>query len=408
MKVISRDYLQPAENVFQKQSLLVRLQSTNESHRLSYRPGDHLGVFPSNAPNSIDELLNHLFQKYPAFSGLEDAVLEVEYSEDNENWITQDRLPPCKLREAFTSYLDITSPPGQRFLASMSLMATEESDKIHLKKLAQEPEQYKQWKMHNFPTLLDTLKEFPSVRITPEFLLSRRSLLAPRLYSISSSLRAHPDEVHLTMSLVQFLSQKNPSGPKKFGVCTSFFDRYPEGTVPCFVRPAPSFRLPEDTAVPIILIGAGSGIAPFRSFWQEREVIANQMGYGVLGMCVLFFGCRSKNVDYLYEEEHRRLLKTGIIDKVFVAYSREDKQKKTYVQDEMYTQRSLVFRLLEEDGAHVYVCGDAEMAEGVRKSLLQVYTSEGSLDDMDAQNAIDDLLNQSRYHEDVFGAIHSF
>lgn len=254
--------------------------------------------------------------------------------------------------------------------------------------------------------MLDVLNEFPSIRLTPEFLLSRRPLLAPRLYSISSSVRAHPDEVHLTMALVQFSTQQDSTGPKKLGVCSSFFDRFPEKMVPCFVRPAPSFRLPEDSSLPIILIGAGSGIAPFRSFWQEREVIANESGVDALGKCILFFGCRSKSVDHLYNEEQSQLLRRGILNSVFVALSRED--RKIYVQDEVYSQRSLIFTLLEREGAHVYVCGDANMADEVRKSLFKMYISEACYDETEAQNAVDDLFNQSRYHEDVFGAINSF
>ncbi len=244
------------------------------------------------------------------------------------------------------------------------------------------------------------------MRITPEFLLSRQPLLAPRLYSISSSLRAHPNEVHLTMALAQFSNRQNPKGPKKLGVCSSFFERCPEKMIPCFVRPAPSFRLPDDNSLPIILIGAGSGIAPFRSFWQEREIIARESGLASLGKCIFFFGCRSKNVDDLYSEEHSQLLHSGIVDSVFFALSREG--KKTYVQDEVYTHRSLVYALLEREGAHLYVCGDADMADGVQKSLIQVYISEASYDDSKAQNAVDDLFNQNRYHEDVFGAMHSF
>lgn len=256
--------------------------------------------------------------------------------------------------------------------------------------------------------MLDVLNEFPSVRVTPEFLLSRRLLLAPRLYSISSSLRAHSDEVHLTMALVSFSTHHDPTGPKKLGICTSFFHRFPEHEVPCFVRPAPSFRLPDEMSLPIILIGAGSGIAPFRSFWQERQVIANKKGISALGKCILFFGCRSKSVDYLYQQEHSQLLSNGSIDKVFLALSQEENHKKTYVQDEVFTQRKLVYSLMVNEGAHVYVCGDAQMADGVRKSFLQVYASEGSSNETEAQTAIDNLFNQNRYHEDVFGAIHSF
>lgn len=250
------------------------------------------------------------------------------------------------------------------------------------------------------------LLEFKSIRITPEFLLSRRLLLAPRLYSISSSLLVNPDEVHLTVALVQFTSNQNPNGTKKLGVCSSFLDRLPDQQIACFVRPAPSFRLPENNSLPIILIGAGSGIAPFRSFWQEREAIAEREGIDALGKCVLFFGCRMKSVDNLYGEEQSQLLRRGIMYKVFTALSREG--SKTYVQDEVYAQKSLVFELLDKEGAHVYVCGDAGMADGVRKSLQNVYVSEATIDESEAQNAIDNLFNDNRYHEDVFGAFHSY
>lgn len=145
MRIISRDYLQPPGNKYEKQSLLVRLQPTNST--LSYQPGDHLGVFPTNPPDVVDALLHHLHRTQPAFSELEDDLLEVEYNEGNSNWVLQQRLPPTTLKQALTHYLDITSTPGQRFLASMSLMAVDEVDKNRLKQLAQKPEEYKNWKM---------------------------------------------------------------------------------------------------------------------------------------------------------------------------------------------------------------------------------------------------------------------
>ncbi|KAI1285722.1 Nitric oxide synthase, inducible [Halotydeus destructor] len=408
MSVISRVRLQPRNNVFGKQSLLVRLHPNNPLAvtRLNYVPGDHLGVFPSNPPALVEALIGHLTQSRAAFADLEDAILQVELKD--EGWSTMHRLPPCTLREAFTNYLDITSPPGQRFLASMSLMANDSWDSFRLKKLSQEPDEYRKWRTFHFPNMLDVLNEFPSVRVTPEFLLARLPLLAPRLYSISSSLRANPDEVHLTMSLVSFSTHQDPQGPKKQGVCTSFFDRFPEKPVPCFIRSAPGFRLPDDPSLPIILIGAGSGIAPFRSFWQEREVMLRERGGKGLGKCILFFGCRSKKVDYVYQQELTTLLRRGVVHEVFLALSREENHKKRHVQDEVFAQRSLLYWILEREGGHIYVCGDAQMADGVRKSLLKVFTTEGGSDEAEAQNAVDDLLNQNRYHEDVFGAIHSF
>lgn len=149
MKVKSLDYLQPHQNKFQKQSLLVRMQPNNAlaSRRLAYKPGDHLGVFPSNSPQLVDALIDHLIQKHSAFSDLKEALLEVQYREDNGDWVTQQRLPACTLRQAFSNYLDITSTPGPRFLASMSLMAKNDLDRCRLKQLAQEPDKYKAWKM---------------------------------------------------------------------------------------------------------------------------------------------------------------------------------------------------------------------------------------------------------------------
>lgn len=149
MRVTSAVHLQPNKNKFQKQSLLVRMRPSNPlaSRRLTYKPGDHLGVFPSNPPTLVDELIDHLTQNRSAFTNLEDVTVEVEYREDNADWITQHRIPPCTLREAFSNYLDITSTPGQRFLSSMSLMANNEWERCRLKQLAQEPDEYKAWKM---------------------------------------------------------------------------------------------------------------------------------------------------------------------------------------------------------------------------------------------------------------------
>lgn len=149
MKVKSLDYLQPHQNKFEKQSLLVRMHPNNAlaSRRLAYKPGDHLGVFPSNPPQLVDALIDYLIQSKSAFFGLKDAVMEVQYRDDNDQWVTQQRLPACTLRQAFSNYLDITSPPGPRFLASMSLMTSNDLHRCRLKQLAQEPDEYKAWKM---------------------------------------------------------------------------------------------------------------------------------------------------------------------------------------------------------------------------------------------------------------------
>ena len=193
-------------------------------------------------------------------------------------------------------------------------------------------------------------------------------------------------------------------------------DHMPENQVMCFVKPATSFRLPEDLSVPIIMIAAGSGIAPFRSFWQERELqvvsrtggrrlsLASNAG---IGKMVLFFGCRSASVDQLFAEEMDDLLSRGVLHDVYLALSRDKNHKKSYVQDEVFKQRTLIYWLLMKENAHIYVCGDALMADGVRRSLLKMYESEGRLTELEAQDAFDDLRDEARYHEDIYGILHS-
>lgn len=230
---------------------------------------------------------------------------------------------------------------------------------------------------------------------------------------MNRSLRANPGEVDLTMSLVHW---KPKSGSQKVGVCTSYMDHMPESQVMCFFRPAPSFRLPADLSVPIIMIAAGSGIAPFRSFWQERQLQVKSRAGGRrlsqatnsgIGKMVLFFGCRSSNVDQLYADEMDQLLAKGVLHEVYLALSQETGSDKMYVQDEVLKQRTLIYWWLSKESAHIYVCGDARMADGVRRSLIKMYEFEGQLNELGAQDAFDDLRDQGRYHEDIYGILHS-
>lgn len=217
------------------------------------------------------------------------------------------------------------------------------------------------------------------------------------------------------MSLVHW---KPKSGSQKVGVCTSYIDHMPESQVMCFFKPAPSFRLPNDLSVPIIMIAAGSGIAPFRSFWQERQVqIKSFTGTGSrrlslatnsgIGKMILFFGCRSSQIDQLYADEMDSLLARGVLHEVYLALSQETNSPKLYVQDQVFKQRNLIYWWLMKENAHVYVCGDARMADGVRRSLIKMFEFEGQLNELDAQDAFDDLRDQARYHEDIYGILHS-
>ena len=223
-----------------------------------------------------------------------------------------------------------------------------------------------------------------------------------------------PEEVHLTVSLVNWTPKSGKTN--KSGVATSFLDNQSSNlsSIQCFIRPTLQFRLPSELSTPIIMICAGSGIAPFRSFWQERQSqimqitggrrlsLAASSGRQLIGKAILFFGCRDLKVDQLYEKEIEDLLSQGVLHEVFLATSRTSFKKK-YVQDELLENRTLVHWMIDKEKAHVYVCGDALMAHGVRKSLVSILENDGQK--KGGQDLLDDLKDEGRYHEDIYGIL---
>ncbi|NXV63664.1 NOS3 protein, partial [Molothrus ater] len=181
---------------------------------------------------------------------------------------------------------------------------------------------YEEWKWFRCPTLPEVLAEFPSVALPAALLLSQLPLLQPRYYSISSAPAAHPGEIHLTVAVVTYHSE-NGQGPLHYGVCSTWLARLQPGdTVPAFIRGAPSFRLPPAPDTPCILVGPGTGVAPFRSFWQHRLQLL-RAGGGPLGPMVLVFGCRSSALDHIYREEMEEARQQGALSQVLTAFSRE-------------------------------------------------------------------------------------
>ncbi|NXY62117.1 NOS3 protein, partial [Callaeas wilsoni] len=181
---------------------------------------------------------------------------------------------------------------------------------------------YEEWKWFRCPTLPEVLAEFPSVALPAALLLSQLPLLQPRYYSISSAPGAHPGEIHLTVAVVTYHSE-NGQGPLHYGVCSTWLARLQPGdTVPAFIRGAPSFRLPPAPDTPCILVGPGTGVAPFRSFWQHRLHLLHSGG-GPLGPMVLVFGCRSSALDHIYREEMEEARQQGALSQVLTAFSRE-------------------------------------------------------------------------------------
>ncbi|KAL3268496.1 hypothetical protein HHI36_007608 [Cryptolaemus montrouzieri] len=299
----------------------------------------------------------------------------------------------------FSRFLDITTPPTPNLLKHFASIATGEDQK-RLEILATDSAEYEDWRHYSFPNLLEVLLEFQSVRPLAPLLIAQLPVLQPRFYSISSSPLKYRNEVHLTVAVVQYNTQDG-KGPRHYGVCSNFLkDVAIDQEVCVFIRRAPGFYLPEKLTKPIIVVGPGTGIAPFRGYWQHRLILHERSQQ--LGKMLLFFGCRTKELD-LYQEEKQEMVSKKIIDKTFLALSREPSQSKMYVQNMILDQASEVYKLLVLDEGHFYVCGDCTMAEDVLKTLKGIIKKYGNMDNAKLEKYMLLLRDQNRYHEDIFG-----
>jgi sulfite reductase (NADPH) flavoprotein alpha-component len=237
------------------------------------------------------------------------------------------------------------------------------------------------------------LIEHPGVIDDPAELVAMLPKLTPRLYSISSSPVAHAGEIHTTVAVIRYRSNNRERG----GVCSTLFaDRVSvSDRLPLYIQPNKKFRLPSDPDAPMIMIGPGTGIAPFRGFLHERRALGHK------GRNWLFFGERSAETDYLYREELETMHTEGHVTRLDTAFSR-DQDDKVYVQDKMLQNGREFWRWLQ-DGASVYVCGDASyMAKDVHVALCRIVENEGGKSSENAQEYVNALKEQHRYHRDVY------
>jgi sulfite reductase (NADPH) flavoprotein alpha-component len=241
--------------------------------------------------------------------------------------------------------------------------------------------------------LVDLLLEFPGVIDDPAELVRILPRLVPRLYSISSSPAAHAGEIHATVAVVRYTSHNRERG----GVCSTLFaDRASvSDRLPIYIQPNKKFRLPSNPDTPIVMIGPGTGIAPFRAFLHERRAL------GQKGKNWLFFGERCAASDFLYRDELEPMVRDGHLTRLETAFSR-DQAEKVYVQHRM-TQHSRLFWEWLQEGAHVYVCGDAaQMGRDVHATIHEIVTKEGALSADRAQEYVAALKEQHRYHRDLY------
>ncbi|XP_012524269.1 nitric oxide synthase, salivary gland [Monomorium pharaonis] len=371
---------------------------------ISYKPGDHLGVFACNRADLVERILQRVQSTFDADVSIELQVQKQAHTPNGivKTWIPHDRYLPNSLRMLLTRFLDITTPPTPNLLRYFASIATNAKERTQLDLLASDPAAYEDWRHWKFPNLAEVLDEFPSVTPFAPLLLLHLTPLQPRFYSISSSPLVHPGQIHLTVAVVQYQTQ-NGSGPVHFGVCSNYLWEISEGELLyVFVRSAPNFYMPTQTEAPMILVGPGTGIAPFRGFWQHRFAQMKLQQNQKFGKIWLFFGCRQKTLD-LYRQEKKEMLEVGVLDKVFLALSREPGIKKTYVQDLIQAEASQIYPMVVYERGHFYVCGDCTMAEDVYQTLKQIIQTHSQMTDKEVQAYMLSLRDENRYHEDIFG-----
>jgi sulfite reductase (NADPH) flavoprotein alpha-component len=321
-----------------------------KSSGLSYKPGDALGLWPENCTDLVTEILERLHA-----SGAEDVP-----SPDGQ---------ATSLYDALCRDYSITTPTDELFQL-----------------LGQDP-------VENV-CVIDLLKSHAGATdIDPAKFVAALSPMQPRLYSISSSLRAQPDQVHLTVGVVRYT---NGRGTAVKGCASTFLaERLRPGQKARIYFHASKFGLPADGDTPVIMVGPGTGIAPFRSFLHERKAA------GATGKNWLFFGDQKASTDFLYEQELKDLQASGTLTELSTAFSRDQKQK-VYVQTRMLEQAKEIWSWLEQ-GAHFYVCGDAKrMAADVDAALKQIVQEQGGKTAEEAAAYVAELTRSNRYQRDVY------
>ncbi|XP_043910586.1 nitric oxide synthase, inducible [Protopterus annectens] len=398
MQLKSRQNLQSPDS--SRSTILIKM-SCPDVTELQYSPGDHAAVCPGNQAELVNRLIKHLQDAPPC-----NKCIQLETSTDNGHWLENKNIPACTLTQALTYFVDITTPPTMQLLKKLSQLATDTTEKKTLEELSQNAKDYNEWKSFNSPTILEVLEEFPSIQMPTTFLLTQLPQLKPRYYSISSSPDRTPGEIHLTVAVVNYRTQDG-KGPLHHGVCSTWLNSIKNNEiVHCFVRSAKGFHLPKDSAKPCILIGPGTGIAPFRSFWEQRLFEMEHKGVNASGF-LLLFGCRQSNVDHIYKEETQLMKKKGIMKEIYTAYSREPNMQKTYVQDILRNQlASEVHTILHQNEGHIYICGDVRMAKDVADTLKGIVAKKLGLNMEQADEYLMQLKIQKRYHEDIFGAVY--
>ena len=337
---------------------------------LSYEVGDSVAVYPTNDPELVDEVIRSIGAK------------------------GDEPVPAAKttkpLREALLRDFSITQPTP-KFLKAIAQRASTSTPLLH-ELLAPDRKQDLDNYVYGME-IIDFLIEHPSARFKPDEFVGLLTKLQPRLYSVASSLKAHPEQVHFIVDVVKYESH----GRIRKGVASTFMaERATDVPVPVYPSSAKHFHLPDDSNIPLIMIGPGTGVAPFRAFLQERQAT------GAKGENRLFFGAQRQTCDFAYGDEFQKMKADGFLTKLDCAWSR-DQAHKIYVQHKMLENAAEIWNWIDSKGAQFFVCGDARrMAKDVDAALRKIVQEQGGHSPEQANEYVEKLKSDKRYKRDVY------
>ncbi|KAM9101085.1 methionine synthase reductase isoform X1 [Sarcophilus harrisii] len=407
-----------------KTTLLLELDISNTT--FSYQPGDSFSIVCPNDASEVQELIQRL-----QLSEKKEhcVILEIKANNKKKGAAIPQHIPErVSLQFLLTWCLEIRAVPKKAFLRALVEYTSDCAEKRRLQELCskQGASDYNRFIRDSYVTLLDLLHAFPTCRPPLSLLLEHLPKLRARSYSCASSCLFHPGKLHFAFNIVEFLSSVEPVTLRK-GICTGWLallvnsvfqgngnilqgndieSGFPKISI--FPHPTNSFRLPNDPSIPIIMVGPGTGIAPFIGFLQHREKIQEQYPNRNFGAMWLFFGCRHKDRDYLFREDLSHFLKIGILTQLKVSFSRdipvdgEDTPPK-YVQDSIRLCAQQVTRILLQEKGYIYVCGDAKgMAKDVNDALVEILSKESGVEKLEAMKMLAALREEKRYLQDVW------
>ncbi|XP_005109646.1 NADPH--cytochrome P450 reductase [Aplysia californica] len=366
--------------------------------KIRYESGDHVAIYPINDTEIVEKIGKRL--------GVD---LDEVFTLNNIDEDASKKHPfpcPCSYRTALTHYVDIMNPPRTHVLGELAEYTEVAKDKEFLQKMTQATEEgkglYLDWIAKDHRNILAVLEDIPSLKPPLDHICELLPRLQPRFYSISSSPKMYPKSIHVTAVVVEYTT---PTNRLTKGVCTAWLSTKKPGTggngplprVPIYVRKS-QFRLPFKPTTPVIMVGPGTGLAPFRGFIQERSYFK---GEGKpIGDTILYFGCRNKANDFIYQDEMEDYVKQGVL-KMHTAFSRDQAQK-VYVQHLLDQNHQEIWDVLNNNG-HLYICGDAKnMAREVHSMIVKILTTKGEMSTEAAEDYIKKLQSKGRYSADVW------